>query len=218
MEYRYSSYRSEDLREYLRFLPLDVAFIGPSGVGKSTTINQIFGENVAKVGEIEPETIEIQQYQLNDNLRVWDTPGYGDSTDNDEVYIRALEQLLTQRFNTKDGKFTNLYLIDFVILFVDASSRDLGTVNWMIQKIVDMGFPDSRIILVANRMDLINQHGKTNPEKQYERGMIVTERIKASTKIQLNIPVFFSAVGNENINLLIDEIIDRSKIGNRAEG
>lgn len=53
---------------------LNILVIGKSGVGKSTLINAIFGENVAKTGQGSPITQEIQEY-TKDTLRIWDTRG-----------------------------------------------------------------------------------------------------------------------------------------------
>lgn len=55
----------------------NILLAGATGVGKSTLINKIFGENVADVGKGKPVTINIQKYE-QDNLGVvlYDSPGY----------------------------------------------------------------------------------------------------------------------------------------------
>ena len=56
---------------------INLMVTGATGVGKSSTINALFGEEVAKVGtSVNPETMGIDKYKL-DNLVIWDTPGLG---------------------------------------------------------------------------------------------------------------------------------------------
>lgn len=56
---------------------INLMVTGATGVGKSSTINSLFGEEVAKVGtSVNPETMGIDKYKL-DNLVIWDTPGLG---------------------------------------------------------------------------------------------------------------------------------------------
>lgn len=61
-------YRQCDIERNLRiarFRPLDVLVVGATGSGKSSTLNSLFEDNVAKVGEgCDPETMEIESKQL----------------------------------------------------------------------------------------------------------------------------------------------------------
>lgn len=55
------NYRFDDLRQKIRdadlLRPLDVLLVGATGAGKSSTLNAVFGMEVAKVGDgVEPET------------------------------------------------------------------------------------------------------------------------------------------------------------------
>lgn len=55
---------------------LNIAIIGKTGVGKSSLINVIFGEEFATTGSGKPVTQEIQQYTSKDsNLTIYDTKG-----------------------------------------------------------------------------------------------------------------------------------------------
>src|ERR1051325_3566572 len=54
---------------------------GRTGVGKSSTINYLLGQNVAPVGDFEPETITVSRYEARIHeiaCTVFDTPGLCD--------------------------------------------------------------------------------------------------------------------------------------------
>ena len=83
-------YRYDDIDRNLRiarFRPLDILVIGATGAGKSSTLNMLFQQNVAKVGKsCEPETMNIESMKLNELLRFWDSPGLGDNVVADKQY------------------------------------------------------------------------------------------------------------------------------------
>ena len=75
-------YRKNDIDNNLvnaGFRPLDLMVTGVTGAGKSSTLNTLFKKIIAKVGDgVDPETMELNSYSLNDSFRLWDTPGLGD--------------------------------------------------------------------------------------------------------------------------------------------
>ena len=57
-------------------MPLDVLLVGGTGTGKSSTLNALFGSNLAKVGDgVDPETQVISSYSLHNYLRIHDSAG-----------------------------------------------------------------------------------------------------------------------------------------------
>src|SRR5690625_4607961 len=52
--------------------------IGDINSGKSSTINQIIGDEVAKVGAQPGETVSIDMYEYKNNIFFADTPGLDD--------------------------------------------------------------------------------------------------------------------------------------------
>ena len=72
-EVTYSEYES---KKNINKEKVNIIVAGKTGVGKSSLINYIFGKEVAKVGNGEPVTQEIQEYNLeNDNITLFDTKG-----------------------------------------------------------------------------------------------------------------------------------------------
>lgn len=83
--------------------PIKVAVLGQSGVGKSSTVNNLFGATfkVSRTGEgtVESNYVGYQDYELEDGsiITVADLPGYGRKASTDEkykqLYIDALKDV-----------------------------------------------------------------------------------------------------------------------------
>ena len=118
-----SNYRYGALANKISLPPLDIMLVGVTGAGKSTTINALLGNNAATIGYgVNPETKEIKSYKLNDYLRLWDTPGLGDSPQEDEQHLKKIASYLNRLFMKNGAKYGNL--IDMVLVIIDGSRRD----------------------------------------------------------------------------------------------
>ncbi|EOV4158493.1 GTPase family protein [Vibrio cholerae] len=147
----YKYYRHEELNRKSSELGIifDVMVTGVTGAGKSTTLNSIFQKEIAKVGRgVDPETMHLDSYRLNDSFRLWDTPGLGDGKQNDKVHSRSLVNLLYKGYGEKYG------FIDLVLVILDGSSRDMGTTYKLLNEIVVPNFQQSRILIAINQADI----------------------------------------------------------------
>lgn len=193
--------------EQLKQQKLNILFVGATGVGKSSTINAVFNTDVAKVGySADPETSTIQKFEM-DNLVLWDTPGLGDSPENDKKY--AVE--IVNALKAKDGN--GELIIDEVVVLVDGSNRDMKTTYEVIENIIIPFIGDAkRIIIAINQCDVALKgrywdYDKKQPEEQLvtflnEKVDSVRNRILESTGV-LTQPIFYSASNNYNISKLL---------------
>ncbi len=183
----------------LKETEVNVLIAGATGSGKSSTINALFGRNVAKVGtSVFPETLEIEIHRL-ENLVIWDTPGFGDGIHNDNEHAQIIRNKLNEE--DKDGNA----LIDLVLVIVDGSSRDLGTTYEMINKVIIPALGEDncdRLLVAINQADMALKGRYWNaencePEEELirfleEKAASVKQRIYEETGV-LTEPVCYSA-------------------------
>ena len=198
-----NNYRVRDIEKKLekaRFRPLDVMVTGVTGAGKSTTLNTIFRKNVATVGNgVDPETMYLDYYSLNDVFRLWDTPGLGDGVTNDETHKRKLVDLLYKTYSL-DG---NIYgWIDSIIVVLEGLNRDMGSTYTLLNEVIVPNIQAERILVVINQAD-VAMKGKywnvqeNKPEEKLQEFLedkvkSVKRRIKEATGIEIE-PIYYSA-------------------------
>lgn len=219
-------YRKNDIEKKLekaRFRPLDVMVTGVTGAGKSTTLNTIFKKNVATVGNgVDPETMDLDSYSLNDVFRLWDTPGLGDGVANDEIHKRKLVDLLYKTYSL-DG---NIYgWIDSAIVVLEGLNRDMGSTYTLLNEVIVPNIQADRILVVINQADMAMKGRHWNKETNRPDEVLVDflerqtlsiqNRVKEATGVTIRKPVYYSAEYGYNIEKLLDFIIDNMIVERR---
>lgn len=218
-------YRKNDIEKKLekaRFRPLDVMVTGVTGAGKSTTLNTIFKKNVAIVGNgVDPETMDLDSYSLNDVFRLWD-PGLGDGVANDEIHKRKLVDLLYKTYSL-DG---NIYgWIDSAIVVLEGLNRDMGSTYTLLNEVIVPNIQADRILVVINQADMAMKGRHWNKETNRpdevlvdfleRQALSIQNRVKEATGVTIRKPVYYSAEYGYNIEKLLDFIIDNMIVERR---
>ncbi|WP_227430847.1 GTPase family protein [Psychrobacter sp. I-STPA6b] len=208
---------------------INILVTGATGCGKSSTINALFGENVAKVGQgVDPETMDIKKFELN-NIILWDSPGLGDGKEADRRHSKNIINKLYEK--DKDGNA----LIDLVLVILDGSSRDLGTSFELINQVIipNLGEDTNRLLVAINQCDMAMKgrywdHEKNKPENKLvefldEKVESTRKRIHEATGVNVE-PIYYSAGykdGDEeqqpyNLSKLFMFIVNSTKPKKRA--
>lgn len=198
--------------------PIDILIVGATGVGKSSTLNALFGKNVSKVGEsVNPETMETPSFVLKDGLmRFWDSPGLGDGIENDKKHHRKIRKLLESSYIYNKRKYGK---IDLVLVILDGSSRDMGTFSKIIDNVLLPCISENRIIVAINKCDLALSSRHWDNEKNCPDDRLLEEISKREKeyscrfikdKIFINRKrvISYSASEKYNIDRLFDFIIN----------
>ena len=81
----------------------EIAFVGRSNAGKSTALNAIFGrKNIAKTSKTPGRTQLINFFDVDDDCRVVDLPGYGFAAVSKEKR-KQWDELISAYFRTRDA-------------------------------------------------------------------------------------------------------------------
>ena len=218
-ELDFSTYRSNDILKNLRIIgvkPLDIMVTGVTGAGKSTTLNSFFHKNVAKVGDgVDPETMELDSYRLNDFFRIWDTPGLGDGVEIDKIHKKKMLDLLYEKYSMKQGGFG---FIDMAIIIIEGSNRDMGTTYTLLNEVIVPSIQKDRILVIINQADMAMKgyhwdYENNTPDDKLigfleEQAISIQKRVKEATGVEIIKPVYYSAEYNWNIKAVFDFIID----------
>lgn len=226
MSIDFKNYRIDDIQRKIDCLgvqPLDVMVTGVTGAGKSTTLNTFFQKYVAKVGDgVDPETMELDAYSLNDYLRLWDTPGLGDGVDKDEIHKKKITELLNKTY-TSDGR--EYGFIDMVLVIIEGTNRDMGTAYKILNDVIVPNISKYRILVLINQADMamkgrhwdykLNKPDKVLLEFLDKQVSSIKERVKEATGVQILKPVYYSAEYGYNVEKVFDFIIENMPIDRR---
>lgn len=217
----FSSYRTNDIENNLSKMnirPLDVMVTGVTGAGKSTTLNAFFQKNVAKVGDgVDPETMELDSYSLNDAFRLWDTPGLGDGIAKDQVHKKKLVDLLYKVYVTNPDQ-QRFGWIDMVLVIIEGGNRDMGTTYTLLNEVIVPNIQRDRILVAINQADFAMKgyhwnHSFNAPDAELyafleNQAFSIQRRVREATGVNILKPVYYSAQYSWNIDKLFDFIID----------
>lgn len=215
----YKNYRNTDFITGLNIIginPLDIMVTGVTGAGKSTTLNSIFQKDIARVGKgVDPETMTLTSYMLNDYFRLWDTPGLGDGIEKDREHSKKIIELLYKDYPVGDNKHG---FIDMVLVIIEGSNRDMGTNYKLLNEIIVPNFQKERIVVAINQADMAMKgrywdYDNNKPMDKLNnflesQAISIQNRVKEATGVSIIKPIYYSAEYGYNIDVLLDLLVD----------
>ena len=198
-------------------LPLDVMIVGATGAGKSTLVNALCGAGLATVGEgVDPQTMDVKRYKLNEHFCVWDTPGLGDSATADASHKRKIVKalLMAYEYNGSCHSF-----MDMVLVVLEGGIRDMGSCYSLLNEVIVPNIDRDRIVVAINQADIVMKgthwdYASNQPDTVLEsflrdKAESVKRRIYEATGVSIRTPVCFSAETGYNISAVIDAMVDQ---------
>lgn len=201
---------------HLKGQKINLIITGATGCGKSSTINGLFHKEVAKVGNgVEPETMKLGNYKLNDVFRIWDTPGLGDGTVKDHIYKKKITNLLCRSYQLEG----NVYgVIDMVLVIIEGANRDMGTTYTLLNEVIAPNIEGERILVVINQADVAMKGRHWNKDNMMpdieltdfleKQSYSIQRRVKEATGVNIPKPVYYSAEYGYNMKSVFDFIVD----------
>ena len=187
---------NEALSKELTDRPFKVAVIGQSGVGKSTTLNSVFGLSnyTSNLAEGTTEIIE-KVFPMRDgfSLSIYDMPGLNNDIDKDLEYEKLYKKILPG--------------CDVIVYIINAHSRDFGEDCRILKDIVLPICNDNQVrenlIIAVNKIDTIGENINPNdPELQWDViENMPPEKLKFAIK--------------EKLGDIVDKLIDENLLGTK---
>lgn len=101
----------------------EYAFVGRSNVGKSSLINAVLGEAVARTSNTPGRTQSLNLFNVDDKVMIVDLPGYGYAKVSKEQAMRWLQRLENYLMNRR--QLTRLFILIDSRIGVRDSDLDL---------------------------------------------------------------------------------------------
>ena len=109
-------------------------------------------------------------------------------------------------------------LVDLILVILDGSDRDMGTIYKLLNEVVVPNFQTDRILIAINQADVAMKGKHWDEEKNCPNAVLleflenkadsIQARIKEATGVQVTRPVYYSVEKEFHVNELLDMIID----------
>ncbi|HBH74242.1 MAG TPA: hypothetical protein DDY43_12605 [Synechococcales bacterium UBA10510] len=196
-----------DVIEEAMSQPPRIAVIGKAGVGKTTTINNLFSADWI-VGDIDTGTKYSQEASFEilsgGRLCVVDLPGLGEDLEQDEINKKMYREILPD--------------VDVILYIMQANARDLEEDQLILRDIVLplLSSDQKRLVVGLNKVDQIGPGGwiqaANYPSREQEKSIRIrtkdiSEKLSKITHISPDQIVYFSATKAYRLNQLGEALV-----------
>jgi small GTP-binding protein len=188
--------------------PPEVAIIGKTGVGKSSTINALFGKSlkISHTRACTQSEKKIQAKHGSTELIVVDMPGLLEDIDKDEDHKRTYARVIPQ--------------CDVAVWVLDATDRAMAEDQRMIRDVVSVAKPElaDRLVIGLNKIDemqpgewLIGPNIPSQAQKESIKSRIsdiMTKLLKVCPSLTSDRIVPYSALRRYRLRKLFNAMLD----------
>ena len=183
----------------------NIMVAGITGTGKSTLLNAVFGQEMAKTGKGRPVTEHIDEYySTNVPIHIWDTVGLELDSEKTKESIRAIRKTIANKASSQD-KFDRVHAIWYCVN--SGSSRYQGAELDFIKNLHSIGVP---FIIVLTQCigeeDEINEFENKIKEINASMGMDDIDIVQVCAK-EFNTRVF--TIPAFGLDVLVDTTIKK---------
>lgn len=154
-----------------------VAFVGRSNVGKSSVINSLLGQPLARSSKMAGKTTELNLYLVNRDFYLVDLPGYGfaKASKEERANLRTLIYWYLLYSSVKHKK---------VVLIIDAN---IGMTDLDLEILRRLKEREKDLIIVANKIDKVKKSELNNhlAEIRKQTGTAIVLPYSAEKKISV---------------------------------
>ena len=159
--------------------PTHIAIIGKTGVGKTSTINALFGTDW-KISHVRAATKEEQVFIYESDrgrLKISDLPGFAEDIDTEKLHEEIYKRVLSE--------------CDVALLVLKADTRDMLDVQRTLRDVIGRSLNNlsKRIVIGLNQVDLVHPgdwlQEPNIPSAEQEKNIkkIINERVKSIKKV-----------------------------------
>lgn len=123
----------------------EVVFVGRSNVGKSSFINALYNQNIAKIGKTAGKTRLINFFDVDGKYTAVDVPGYG--------FANRSERELIDFGDMMENYFSNRQHLDLVVMIVDIRHKPTKDDIEMIDFLREC---HKKVLIIANKSDKLS--------------------------------------------------------------
>ncbi|MGL1013833.1 GTPase [Vibrio vulnificus] len=176
----------------------NIMIVGGTGVGKSSLINQVFGEEFAKVGSGDPVTRGCHKYEKNGvPVTVFDTEGYeiiDGKEDNGNFEEKVLAEIIKRKSQSLNE---HIHLFWYCISISNHRITDYDLKNIRLLSDTKIG---ANLAIVFTQCD--------NDELDSNNNGITSAKFRSIlSKEGIQAPCFETMVGHDNDTLQLDELL-----------
>ena len=172
--------------------PPKIAILGKAGVGKTTTINNLFNAQW-KVSHTVTGTSRVFQKEFElvggGILNIYDMPGLGDDIESDKIYEEMYAEILPQ--------------VDVALWVIQANARDLAEDQRLIKDVINKSIKQkSKLVIGLNQVDKLqpgewdkklNMPSSEQEKTIKERCKDISKKLSLLTEISEDKIVYYSA-------------------------